>query len=99
MRDHITSRRTLLIVDMALLVLALLTIGIAQVNLHGWNQVVALGIAVCKAILIALFFMELKSASPLHRLVGLAAIMWLLILLLGTLDDVLTRGWLPTPGK
>jgi cytochrome c oxidase subunit 4 len=99
MRDHITSRRTLLIVDMALLVLALLTIGIAQVNLHGWNQVVALGIAVCKAILIALFFMELKFASPLHRLVGLAAIMWLLILLLGTLDDVLTRGWLPIPGK
>jgi cytochrome c oxidase subunit IV len=99
MNDHITPRRTLLIVDMALLVLALLTIAIAQVNLHGWNQVVALGIAVTKATLIALFFMELKFASGLHRLVGLAALMWLLILLLGTLDDVLTRGWLPVPGK
>jgi cytochrome c oxidase subunit IV len=99
MNDHITSRRTLLIVDMALLVLALLTVGIAQINLHGWNHVVALGIAVSKAILICLFFMELKFASPLHRLVGLAAIMWLLLLLLGTLDDVLTRAWLPVPGK
>jgi cytochrome c oxidase subunit IV len=99
MNDHVTPRRTLLVVDMALLVLALLTIGIAQINLHGWNQVVALGIAVSKAVLIALFFMELKFASGLHRLVGIAALMWLLILLLGTLDDVLTRGWLPVPGK
>ena len=71
----------------------------AHVNLHGWNQVVALGIAAAKAALIALFFMELKFASALHRLVGAAAVLWLAILLLGTLDDVLTRGWLPVPGK
>ena len=99
MRDHIISRRTYLLVDLALLLLAALTIGVAHVNLGGFNSVVALGIAVLKAALIALFFMELKFSSPLVRLVGMAAVVWLAILMLGTLDDVLTRQWLPTPGK
>jgi len=82
-----------------LLLLALASIGLAQVNLHGWNSVLALAIAATKAALIALFFMELKFASGLHRLIGAAAILWLAILLFGTLDDLLTRGWLPVPGK
>jgi cytochrome c oxidase subunit 4 len=99
MLDRILSRRTYILLDGALLLLALASIGLAHVNLHGWNDAVALAIAAAKAALIALFFMELKFASGLHRLVGAAAILWLAILLLGTLDDVLTRGWLPVPGK
>jgi cytochrome c oxidase subunit 4 len=98
-RDHIISRRTYLLIDLALLVLAGTTIGLAHVNLGGWNAAVALLIAAVKAMLIVLFFMELKFSSPLVRIVGLAAILWLAILMVGTLDDVLTRDWLPVPGK
>ena len=89
----------LLIVDAVLVVLALVTVGLAPVDLHGWNSAVALGIAGIKALLIALYFMELRLAGPLPRLVGGASVVWLGFLMVGTLDDLLTRGWLPAAGK
>jgi cytochrome c oxidase subunit 3 len=55
---------------------------------------VALGLAAVGAILIAVFPMRLRISPPLTRIVGVAALVWLAILLLGTLDDILTRGWL-----
>jgi caa(3)-type oxidase subunit IV len=60
---------------------------------------VALAIATVKVLLIALFFMELRLSGPLPRLVGAASVVWLGVLMVGTLDDLLTRGWLPAPGK
>ena len=89
----------LLIVDALLVALALLTVGLAHIDLRGWNPTVALVIAGIKALLIALYFMELRLAGPLPRLVGAAAVVWLGFLMVGTLDDLLTRGWLPAPGK
>ena len=91
--------RTFLVVDVALLGLALLSIGVAHVNLHGWNPLLALGFAALKAVLIVLFFMELRVTRGMPRIVALAGVLWLAILLVGTLDDVLTRNWLPMPGK
>jgi cytochrome c oxidase subunit 4 len=91
--------RTFVIVDALLLALALVSIGLAHVNLYGWNPVLALGIAAIKAALIALFFMELRLTRGMSRIVALAGVLWLAILLVGTLDDVLTRSWLPVPGK
>ena len=55
---------------------------------------VALGVAAVAAVLIAVFPMRLRVSSPLTQIVGVAALVWLAILLFGTLDDVLTRGWL-----
>ena len=43
--------------------------------------------------------MHLRWSQPITRLVGAAALLWLAILMVGTLDDILTRGWLPVPGK
>jgi cytochrome c oxidase subunit IV len=97
--DPIVSRRTYLLVDAVLLVLTATTIGLAQVNLRGWNTAVAMVIAVVKATLIALFFMHLRWTHGITRLVALAALVWLGILVVGTMDDVLTRAWLAVPGK
>ena len=99
MLDRILSRRTYLLIDGALIALALISIGIAHIDLRGLNSAVALAIAAVKGSLIALFFMELKFSSALPRLVGLAALVWLSILLFGTLDDFLTRVWIPVPGR
>ena len=82
-----------------LLVLTGVTLFLAHVDLHGWNTFVGLLIAATKAVVIALFFMHLKVSGPMSRLVAVAALVWLSILLLGTLDDFLTREWLPTLGK
>ncbi len=89
----------LLVVDVVLIVLALLTVGLAHLDLRGWNSTVALVIAATKALLIGLYFMELRLAGPMPRLGGAASVVWLGFLMVGTLDDVLTRGWLPVPGK
>ena len=98
-REPVISRGMYLLVDAALLALTATTIGLAHVDLRGWNTAVALAIAATKATLIALFFMHLRWTSSLTRLVGIAALLWLGILIVGTLDDIITRGWLPAPGK
>ncbi|MDQ3811461.1 MAG: cytochrome C oxidase subunit IV family protein [Chloroflexota bacterium] len=97
--DEINSTRTILLVGAGLLLLTGTTIALAHVDLHGWNPVAGLGIACTKALLIALFFMHLWRSAGMTRLVGVAALLWLTLLLVGTTDDYLTRAWLPLPGK
>ena len=94
------SVRAYVLACVTLLVLTALTLLLAQVDLHGWNTFVGLLIAAVKAVVIAIFFMHLKvSGSTMSRLVAVAALVWLSILLFGTLDDFLTREWLVAPGK
>jgi cytochrome c oxidase subunit IV len=79
--------------------LALLNVVLALVDLRGWNTVVGLAIAASQAALSALFFMHLRWTRPITRLVAVIGLVWLGILIVGTMDDALTRGWLPVPGK
>jgi cytochrome c oxidase subunit 4 len=83
----------------ALLALTGLTIGIAFLPLGSFHTPVALGIAAIKAALVATIFMHLRVESSTSRLAAVVGLVWLTILLGGTLDDVVTRGWLPVPGK
>lgn len=86
-------------VTVALLVLTVINIALAFVDLRGWNSVVSLGIAAIEVVVMALVFMHLRWSSAITRLVAFAALLWLAILLSGTLDDTLTRAWLHVPGK
>jgi cytochrome c oxidase subunit 4 len=79
----------------ALLVLLALTWAIAYVDLGPFNLIVALAVAIGKAIVIALFFMHIKGSSRLLHLAAIAGIIWLLFLLSLTLGDYSTRGWVP----
>src|SRR5436190_6015325 len=99
MTDRLVPVRTYGIVCAVLLILTALTVGLARVDLRGLNGIVALVIAAVKAALIAWFFMHLRSSWPMTRVVGVAALLWLGILIVGTMDDIVTRGWLPIPGK
>jgi cytochrome c oxidase subunit 4 len=99
MGSEIVSVRTYVIVAVVLLALTGLTIGIAFLPLGPWHTPMALGIAATKALLIGLFFMHLRQSTSSNRLTAVAGLLWLAILLAGTLDDVVTRGWLPVPGK
>jgi cytochrome c oxidase subunit 4 len=97
--ERVVPPRTYVITCLALLVLAGATTGIALLDLGPWNAPIALAIATVKATLIAVFFMELKLARSTQRLALALALMWLAILIGGSLDDLLTRGWVPVPGK
>jgi cytochrome c oxidase subunit IV len=55
--------------------------------------VVALGIAVFKAVLVVLFFMHVRHGTRLTGVVVLSGVFWLAILLIITMSDYLTRGW------
>ncbi|HWL54544.1 MAG TPA: cytochrome C oxidase subunit IV family protein [Chthoniobacteraceae bacterium] len=79
----------------ALMVLLLLTIGIAHFDLGDWSVAVALLIAGVKALLILLFFMHLRYDRREVLVFAGAAYLWLMILIIGTLHDYLSRNWLP----
>ena len=74
-----------------------LTTGVAFVDLGAFNTVAALAIAVCKMLLVILFFMHVRQSSPLNKIVLAAGFFWLLILIALTLADFRTRDWTPTP--
>ena len=99
MTEKITPVRTYILICGALLVLTLLTYGAALVKMGPLQTPVALGIAACKAILILLFFMHARYSTGIMRVVIVGGLFWLGILIVGTMDDVITRGWLGIPGK
>jgi cytochrome c oxidase subunit 4 len=75
----------------ALLVLLVVTVAIAQVELGAWNFKAAITVATIKALLILLFFMQVRYSPPLIWMVAGAAFFWLGILLSLTLSDYWTR--------
>ena len=78
-------------VAIALLLLLGLTIALASVDLGPYNLVVALAIAGVKASLVVLFFMHLRNARSLLRIVALAGVVWLMFMVILTLSDILSR--------
>jgi cytochrome c oxidase subunit 4 len=92
--------RTYAVIFAALLGLTLTTVLLAnpEVHLGAWEVPVALGIATCKTVLVALFFMHLLHSPRLTWLVVGGGILLLGILLTLTLSDYKTRGWLPEKG-
>lgn len=79
----------------ALIVLTGLTVWASFQHLGIWNTPVALGIAVAKATLVALFFMHLRYSPKLTSLVIASSLLWLMILFAITMSDYVSRSWLP----
>ena len=99
MPEHSLPVKTYFVVCGALLALTALTVAAANLELGPWNFVVALGIAALKASLVVIYFMHARFGTPLVRLTIAASLIWLGILVAGTLNDVTTRGWLGVPGR
>lgn len=100
MAEHVTSRKVYLLIFAALMVLTAATVVVAKIDLGVLNDVVAMGIAVAKALLVLLFFMHVRYSTRLTVLTAVGGFLWLAILISLTLGDYLTRGvLLPVPGK
>jgi len=95
----IDSAKTYVFVFLALICATILTTAVAFVDLGAFSVVVALVIAVCKMLLVALFFMHVRHSTALTKLVLSGALLWLLILILITMSDFQSRGWLGVPGR
>jgi cytochrome c oxidase subunit IV len=99
MHEHVDSIKTYTLVFLSLLILTAATTVVATIDLGPLNVVMALLIAVVKMMLVALFFMHLRHSTILTKVVVGGGMLWLAILLVLSLSDFVTRGWLPVPGK
>ena len=93
MTAHIPKIRPLVFVWAALIVLTFITSAVSKIELHEWNVVVALLIAVIKASLVAWIFMGVRYTTTLTKLFVVAGLVWLSIMLLITASDYNTRKW------
>ncbi|HXT00234.1 MAG TPA: cytochrome C oxidase subunit IV family protein [Elusimicrobiota bacterium] len=83
--------RTLYRVAAALLALLALTVGLSYLDLGSAGFAIALAVAAVKAMLVGWFFMELEEGVPAVWFMAGAALVWLGLLVSGTLADLFTR--------
>jgi len=104
---HIVPLPVYFLVFAALLVLTYVTVQVAHVDLGSpelltvrihLNVIVALVIAITKATLVVLFFMHVKYSPRLVQIIVASSVIWLAILLVITVGDYISRGWLGNPG-
>src|SRR5262245_31870167 len=79
------------LVWIALVVLATVTLFASRAITGGWGLVVAFTIAAAKAVLVVAFFMHLAGGRPIYRIAFTIAVAFLILLVLGILADVGTR--------
>jgi cytochrome c oxidase subunit IV len=90
--EPLISVRVYSIVFLTLIALTLLTTAVAFVDLGGeLNSVAAVSIAVCKALLVILYFMHVRYSDRLTWVFAGAGFFWLVILITLTMSDALTR--------
>ena len=87
----IVSIKTYCITFALLMVLLAVTIGVAYVDLGKFNMVVAMTVAIVKAVLIISVFMHVRYGQKLIWVFAGAGFFWLSILLFLTMNDYLTR--------
>ena len=80
MAEHVTSRKVYYAVFAALLILTYATVAVSKVDLGRFNTIVALTIAVTKAVMVVLFFMHVRYSTRLTKLVVVGGFLWLALL-------------------
>jgi cytochrome c oxidase subunit 4 len=93
MSGHVAPKSMYYWVFAALIVGTALTVAVAFVDLGAMNNVLMLGIACTKALLVILFFMHVRWGTRLTWVVAASGFVWLLVLFGITMTDYLTRGW------
>ena len=97
MNSHIVPRKIYVIIWASLMLLLLLTWGVAQFNLGWFNAIAALTIAVTKMLLVILYFMHVRYGERRTWIFVAAGFIWLLIMIDLTLGDYLTRAMVRDP--
>lgn len=88
---HEPSALGYVLVWIALVVLATITLFASRAVIGDWGLLIAFAIAAAKAVLVVAFFMHLAGGRPVHRIAFAVAIGFLVLLVLGVLSDVGTR--------
>jgi cytochrome c oxidase subunit IV len=100
-QPHSTSVKTYALTALALLVLTIITVAVAFIDLGVGilNDLVAMAIATTKAGLIVYYFMHARFSRGMTRVFIYAGIIWVGFLIVGIMNDYVTRDWIPFPGR
>jgi len=90
---HVVSWKVYLTIFLALCALTVATVEVAGHDFGEYNLIVAVGIAICKATLVVLYFMHARYSERLTGLVIAAAIAFFFILVFLTMTDYVSRPW------
>ena len=97
--SHVAPKPQLFAVFAALMVLTVATVLVSRVNLGYLNLPVAMAVAVTKALLVILIFMEVKYSPKLVQVTAAAGFLFLGIMILYTMTDYLSRNLLGVAGR
>ena len=97
--SHVAPKSQLFAVFAALMVLTVATVLVSRVNLGYLNLPVALAVAVTKALLVILIFMEVKYSPKLVQVTAAVGFLFLGIMILYTMTDYLSRNMLGVAGR
>ena len=97
--SHVAPKSQLFAVFAALMVLTVVTVLVSRVNLGYLNLPVAMAVAVTKALLVILIFMEVKYSPKLVQVTAAAGFLFLGIMVLYTMTDYLSRNLLGVAGR
>ena len=95
MTHQVVPVRNYITIYLILITLTITTVAVSRIDLGEFNFIVAITIAVIKALLVILYFMHVKQSSSMTKLFVGAGFFWMAILLVFILSDYLSRGWLP----
>lgn len=100
---HIVPLSTYYKIFGALMVLLLITVLAAEIDMANFgvpwlNIIIAMAIAVTKAVLIVLYFMHVKFSSRLIKICSVLAYFFVLIMFVLTYADYFTRNWINNAG-
>ena len=97
--SHVAPKSQLFAVFATLMVLTVATVLVSRVNLGNLNLPVAMAVAVTKALLVILIFMEVKYSPKLVQVTAAVGFVFLGILILYTMTDYLSRNVLGVAGR
>jgi len=97
--SHVAPKSQLYAVFATLMVLTVITVLVSRVNLGYLNLPVAMVVAVTKALLVILIFMEVKYSPRLVQVTAAAGFLFLGIMILYTMTDYLSRNMLGVAGR
>jgi cytochrome c oxidase subunit IV len=97
MSEHIIGPKIYVSIFLTLMFFTGLTVAAAFINLGSFNAVVALTIAVIKALLVVLFFMHVRYSSKMVMVLVISGIFWLGIMFVLTMSDYISRVWSSYP--
>lgn len=97
--SHIAPKSQLYAVFAALMVLTVATVLVSRVDLGSLNLPVAMAVAVTKALLVLLIFMEVKFSPKLVQVTAAAGFLFFGILIYYTMTDYLSRNMLGVAGR